>query len=98
MSVPFDTKTIYGWYLLLFTLICMDISYLTCFLLASTQFIGLCIYILAICEHFDLVMQTVQASVEQNLHEKNQQKFEETNTEIIAKCHEAIQIHVKINE
>lgn len=98
MSVPFDTKTIYGWYLLLFILNSMDIAYLTCLFLAATQFIGYCTYIAAICDHFDLMMQNVQANVEQNLRETNQQKFEETSMKIIAKVREAIQIHVKINE
>lgn len=76
----------------------MDIAYLTCLFLAATQFIGYCTYIAAICDHFDLMMQNVQANVEQNLRETNQQKFEETSMKIIAKVREAVQIHVKINE
>lgn len=99
MSVPFETKTIYGWYLLLFTLISMDIAYLTSLFLGIIQFMGYCIYITAICEHFSLIMQTVQANVdEQNLRETNRCKFEEIGMKIVAKNREAIQIHIKINE
>lgn len=88
MSVPFDTKTIYGWYLLMFMLIIMDVTYLLCMFLGTTHFMGCCIYIGAICTHFDLDMQTIQAKVEQM----------ENRMEIKMKIHKAIQIHVKVNE
>lgn len=99
MSVPFDTKTIYGWYLLLFILIIADISYFICIFLGLTQFMSYCIYIAAICEHFDLIMQNAQANVEeQNQKGTNPRKLKEIRMKIIAKNREAIQIHVKIND
>lgn len=88
MSIPFDTKTIYGWYLLLFMLICTDIAYLSCLILGTTHFVGCCMYIMAICEHFDVAMQTVQATIEQS----------KRAMEINRQMHKAIRIHVKINE
>lgn len=98
MSVPFDTNTICGWYLLLFIITSMDLAYLTCYFLVSTQFFGCCMYIAAACEHFHLIMRMVQANVEQNRREINRRKFEKTNLGIIATYRKAIQLHVKINE
>lgn len=98
LSVPFDTKTIGGWYLLLLIYICIDLSFLLCMISATTQFIGSCIYIAAICEHFNLVMQSVEANIEQNLREKNSRKFSETSIKANAGIREAIQIHIMIYE
>ena len=82
LSVPFDTKTMTGWYLLLLITTCLDLAYMTCLLSATTQFIGFCIYIVAICDYFDVRMQTVQENIEQNLHEKNTRKFNETSKKV----------------
>lgn len=98
LSVPFDTKTMLGWYLQLLITMCDELVYLTYLLLATSQFIGCCMYIAAICEHFDLIMQTVQANVDQNRREKNPRKFNETKVKINAQICEAIQIHVRANE
>lgn len=98
VNVPFDTNAIYGWYLKLFTLMSVDIAFLTAYFLTSTQFIGSCIYVAAICEHFDSIMQTIQTNVERNRRDTNPRKYEMANMEIIAKYREAIQIHVQINE
>lgn len=98
MSFPFDTKTIIGWYLLLIYTTCRDLAYIICLSLGTTQFIGLCIYIVAICDHFDSVMQMVQTNIEQNLHEKNPGKFIETNAKINAQINKAIEVHIQIYE
>lgn len=98
LSVPFDTKTIGGWYLLLMITACLDLSFLICVISATTQFIGCCIYMLAICEHFNLIMQTVQANIEENLDEENPQKFKETSRKANAGIWEAVQIHAMIYE
>lgn len=98
LSVPFDMETIFGWYLLLLCGISVDSAYFTCLLLGTSQFIGLCIYIAAICDQFDFVMQTVQKNVNRNLQEENAQKFDETNREANVQIRKAIQIQVKIHE
>lgn len=98
LSVPFDTKTISGWYMLLFFSNSMDLAYLTCSIFGTTLFIGLCIYIVAICEHFDLLMQTIQTNIHRNLHEKDPRKFNETKSKVRAQIREAIQTHIMIYE
>lgn len=92
LSVPFDTETIPGWYLLLLCGTSLDSAYFICLLLGTTQFIGSCIYISAICQHFDVVMQTDQ--IDRNSREDSPQKLDAINGEI---CR-AIQIQVEINE
>lgn len=98
LSVPFDTKTIFGWYLLLLITTCLDFMYFTCMLLGTTQFMGYCIYIAAICEHFDLITQTIQTNIKLHLHEKNPQKCSEISGIINDQFREAIQIHIMIYE
>lgn len=67
-------------------------------LLGTAQFIGSCIYIMAMCEHFDSIMQKVQVNIKQNRGEKNPQKFSETRTKIYTKICEAIEVHATIYE
>lgn len=76
----------------------MDVAFLTVSFMASTQFIGSCIYIAAICEHFDSILLTIQTNVDRNRRASSPRTFETTNMEIIAMYREAIHIHVKINE
>lgn len=98
MSVPFDTTTMYGWYLLLLFAASMDFAYITCMLLSTTQFIGCCMYIVAICNHFESIVQMVDANIEQNRHEKNLRKISKAHAKINAQICDAIQIHIKIYE
>lgn len=98
MSIPFDTNTTFGWYFLLIYTSCADVAFLSCLIFGTTLFIGYCIYITAICDHFDSKMQTIQANVEQNLRERNLQKFDESSGKLNAQIREAIQIHIKIYE
>lgn len=102
LSVPFDKKTICGWYLLLLVTACMDLAYMTSMLFGTTQFIGCCIcmYIAATCEHLDLMMQNVQENLEQNCQAKNTQSFNGTsaNANFKAQISEAIKAHIKIYE
>lgn len=88
LSVPFGTNTIYGWYLLLLTTSGLDLAYLICIILSTTQFVGSCIHIAAMCEHFDFKMQTTQINIERK-HRAMKIKKE---------ICEAIQIHIKIYE
>lgn len=98
LSVPFDTKSILGWYLLLFFTNLMDTSYMVSLLWATTQFFGYCIYIEAICKHFDLETQMVQANIEKDRHENTPQQFSKTKEEITVQFRKAIHIHVSIYE
>lgn len=98
LSVPFDSKTICGWYLQMLFAACMDLAFLICMLHSTIHFIGCCIYMAAICEHFDLIMRTIQATVEHNLREKSPRKCSDNKAKINAQIREAIQIHVKIYE
>lgn len=98
MAVPFDTKTIGGWYLLLLVTACLDLAYLTSLIFGTSQFIGSCIHIMAVCEHFDLLMQRVQANNEQNLREENPRRFIKTSAKMNDHIRDAIQIHIMIYE
>lgn len=97
-SLPFDTKTICGWYLQLLITASMDFAYIIWMLLGTAQFIGSCIYISAMCEHFDSIMQKVQANIKQNRGEKNPRKFSGIRAKIYTKIREAIEIHGAIYE
>lgn len=98
LSVPFDTKTVRGWYLMIFISNSLDMAYLTCLLMGTTQFIGSYVYITAICEHFDSIMQTIETNVERNQLETNSRKFLETRAKINVDICKAIETHIMIYE
>lgn len=98
LAVPFDKNTIYGWYLLTFMLMYLDLSYLLSSLLGVTHFIGCCYYIAAVCEHYELVLKLIQESIEENQRETNRHRFQENTVKIREQIKEIIPIHYKIYE
>lgn len=63
----------------------MDFAYIIWMLLGTAQFIGSCIYISAMCEHFDSIMQKVQANIKQNRGEKKSTKIQCNSSENLYK-------------
>lgn len=99
VAVPYDETTIYGWFLTLLVIYGNELSYLLCFISASTYFVSCCNYIGAICDHFNKLMHSIEIDVQQNQRKQmNQRRFDETKDSIITQFNKAIQIHVEIYE
>lgn len=96
MIVPFDTTTIWGWYLLWFIQCMMSSTYAVCVLSTTSYFICNCIYIGTICEHFDLLFASLEKDVEQ-IRNRNS-NFIRLRDKALKCLHQAIEIHVKVYE
>lgn len=98
LSVPFDTNTLWGWYLMWFFQFNISICYVSCTITITTYFVCCCIYIGAICEHFRFMYDFAMENVEQNRNEKNPQEYERRRFLINEQMGKAANIHAKIFE
>lgn len=102
MIVPFNTKTIFGWYLLWFIQFCMSSFYALSMIAMTSYFISCCLYIRAACDHFNMVINSIDDEIESNQLDndgsngpKNYQKLKRN---VSQKLSRAIGIHVNIFE
>lgn len=96
MVIPFDTHTIFGWYLLWFIQCMMSTSYTVSVLSTTSYFVCSCLYIGTICNHFELLFESLGKNVEQ-IQERNT-KYVELRLQAQTSLHQAVEIHVKIYE
>lgn len=98
LEVSGHTYGIIRWYFGFCVTFIMDSAYILYSTSATTYFICSCIYIGAICEHFCLLMDSMQEYLKRNQREKNPQMREKNIHRIRTRIHQAIGIHVKIYE
>lgn len=94
MVVPFSTDSLFGWYLLWWIQWSMGIFYGLCTVVITAFFVCCCFYIEAICEHFDFIIQSMNADV----NPKSQKKFSNENPNVIQKFIEALKVHETLSE
>lgn len=96
MTVPFDSKSVLGWFLLWFIQCMMSTSYALCVLSTTSYFVCCCIYISTISKHFELLFKSIENDVDQM---NNKNTFSpELSQNAQANLHQAIEVHVKIYE
>lgn len=95
MIVPFDTKTIFGWYFLWFLQLNMSMGYVMCIVATTTYFCCCCLYLCSICEHFAIHFRIINRDIEQ-FRGKELEKFKKFNKKMAEKMRTAIELHVKI--
>lgn len=85
--VPFDTRHLFGWYVQWLIQLSMSISYVLSVVSVTSYFVCCCLYVQAICDHFNLLINSI---------DQNGEPYDERiqKTEMI----EAIEIHVKVFE
>lgn len=91
-AVPFDARSVLGWYLLWFIQFNVDFLHVFCMVFISSYFICCCYYVEGICEHFNFVMQSIKRAVDENDVEKTAEKCQKIRQKIT----EAVKIHVEI--
>lgn len=62
--VPFDTQNLFGWYLKWFICLTMSISYASAVTLITSYFVSCCLYIQAICNHFNMLNSLTEQNAE----------------------------------
>lgn len=98
LSMPFNTETVKGWFLLLFIQLNVSIFYSLIMIAATSYFICGCLYIGAICDHFDVLIDTIEKDVETNQLENNSFKYKKREQEIWKCFCNAIEIHGDVHE
>lgn len=94
LACPFDTSTIFGWYmmLLLFQIPC-GFAFLLSITAIVTHFVSCCLYIIACCDHFKLKIQNLDQMIAKisDEHETNQE-----NNKMNALIVDIISTHIDI--
>lgn len=98
LSVPFNTNTIWGWCLLLFINIYIGFAYTLVMTTITSYFISCCLYVSAVCKHFNMIIESVENEVKLNKHEKNFFKYKKRELKIKEYLCKAMNIHVKVYE
>lgn len=101
LSVPFNTETIFGWYILCSIQFVMAFSYSSCISTTTSYFISSCFYIDAICDHFDSLIDSIKDDTQQTDEVKRFNPIKSTkkmygNFEL--KFRKAVEINVKLYE
>lgn len=96
--VPFNETTLWGWYLLWFILFNMSMCYALCFIAITSYFVSCCLYIGAICDHFDLLCNSIMGDIELFQSETDSIKCHELYQRFVLKMHRIIKIHVEMLE
>lgn len=96
--VPIDTSTLWGWFLMWIIQFKASFWYSAGFTLITSYFIACCLYIGAICDHFDLLCKSFAKNVELNRCEKNPIKYKKWCIQVNRKLKQMVDIHVKIYE
>lgn len=84
---PFDMHTILGWLLTWFFQVNVSFAYGLCMIIMTTDFVGSCHYINSICNHFELLINSVHLDTE-----------EQVWSNVQGKIRHAIERHVDIYE
>lgn len=102
LTVPFDTSTIFGWYLFWLVQFYIAIVYAISVACATTYFGSNCLYIIAICEHFDFLIDSIDSDVEMaNLNSETFPEHESHSLNVIrlkCKITKTVELQSKIYE
>lgn len=98
LILPFDTKSLWGWYLQLFIEFEMGFAYCSSMIPATTLFVSCCTYIGAICDHCSLLIYSTNNSLSPVLDEKNSRKYNQKRLELIEKLFRTVKMHNKLHE
>lgn len=96
LSVPFDSSTIWGWYLLWLVTLAVNASYILCLTSVVTYFVSCCFYLGAMCDHFNFTMRSTEALVKQNQQEKSRQMYITNYRKIVDQVQKSIEIQIQI--
>lgn len=96
--VPFDTRVVYNWYLQWAYQFSISLVYASVISSLTAYFTSCCLYILGICDHFDLLIQSLQIDAEKNRIEENPMKYWKNSLKIKEKLCKLVEIHIEALE
>lgn len=98
LVIPFDTDNFWRWYIMWFVRFNMGMTYTAVTTSATSYFVGCCLYISAMCDHFGFIMRSTAEDVERLEHVEQSFKRDTLTRNLKKKLSQAIEIHVKIFE
>ena len=96
VELPFDIKSIFGWFLNWFFQFGSGTVYSFCMILTTTHFVCFCYYIIATCKHFDLFIESLHADCDKIEKEKNTQKHPKMWSNVRENLQHIVEIHINI--
>lgn len=98
ITVPFDTSTLSGWYAHWIVQVNTDLAYAMSFILITSYFVCCCLYIGAICDHFDFLCDSIVEDIDSNRIEADLKKYQKRLQQIKVKIGRMIKVHMKMTE
>lgn len=100
LVVPFNTETLGGWFLYWLFQLSGNIAYSLCIIIPTTHFTGFCRYIVAICNHFELLLEKIRFDFKQirNSTKVHRQKYMEVRHNVQEQLFQLIEHHVNVLE
>lgn len=98
LAVPFDTTVLWGWCLEWLIQVNTAIGYSVTLVSTTSYFVSGCLYVMGICDHFDLLIASVNDEVDRFRKEKNLLELQRISRNIREKLVHALVIHVKALE
>lgn len=94
LVVPFNTETILGWYTLWLIEFNLGIAYILPMTSITSYFVSCCCYIVAVCNHFSFLIQSIKKNLKQIRMEKNPLARQRNDRKITEQFVRAIEMHV----
>lgn len=98
MIVPFNSNTIWGWFLLWLIQMNMTLAYLISMVAMITYFCCCCFYICAVGDHFSIIIRMISGDFKkyQENSRKSRHEFEKNTRKFEENLQDAIDLHVKM--
>lgn len=96
--VPFNMDSVSGWYLTWFYQFSVGFAYCVEMITVATYFGCFCYYIIAMCKHFSLLIDSIRLDSRQIHAKKNTRNRHQMWLNARAKLERAIEMHIDIYE
>lgn len=94
--LPFDQQSVFGWFLNWCLQLCTSIGYSVSMILTTTHFVCFCYYIIATCNHIDLLFEAIGIECEQIQKETNTRNNSKLWRNARGKFQQTIELHTQI--
>lgn len=98
VAVPFNLQSISGWLLAWFYQFNECFSYGVQMITTTTCFTCFCYYIIAMCNHFGLIIESIRSDSQEILLKRNMQNYHQMWLNTRAKLQRSIEMHIDIHE
>lgn len=98
MEFPFDQTSILGWFVTWIVQFCSTLFYAWSMTAITSYFVSCCNYIIAMVEHFGLLINSLTINVKRKQMEEKPQKVAKIRLQITDQLCSIVKMHIKIYE